>query len=110
MDRMAEADAGRQEATGAAALVQSKLRMPGRRPDAVVRPRLTAELDRARRSALSLLSAPAGFGKTTLLTEWLASVPEQEARVAWLSLDHRDNDPALFWTYVLNAISTAADG
>jgi len=45
-----------------------------------------------------------------LLTEWLATVPTDAASVAWLSLDHRDNDPALFWTYVVTAMQTAVDG
>ncbi|MGV1010384.1 MAG: LuxR C-terminal-related transcriptional regulator [Dermatophilaceae bacterium] len=56
------------------------------------------------------MSAPAGFGKTTLLTEWLATLPLDEVRVAWVSLDVRDNDPATFWTYVLTALSTAMEG
>jgi LuxR family maltose regulon positive regulatory protein len=56
------------------------------------------------------LSAPAGFGKTTLLTEWLAAGCADGAAVAWLSLDRRDHDPALFWTYVVTAIQTAVDG
>lgn len=62
------------------------------------------------RSALTVLSAPAGFGKTTLLTEWLAEGCAGGAAVAWLSLDRRDNDPTLFWTYVATAIQTAMDG
>ncbi len=62
------------------------------------------------RRALTLVSAPAGFGKTTLLTEWLAATPADGSSAAWLSLDQRDNDPALFWTYVLAALQTAAPG
>jgi LuxR family maltose regulon positive regulatory protein len=57
-----------------------------------------------------VVAAPAGFGKTTLLTEWLATLTPGEPRVAWLSLDHRDNDPSLFWTYVVTALGTAVDG
>ena len=59
---------------------------------------------------MTLLSAPAGFGKTTLLTEWLVTVPRDEARVAWLSLDRRDNDPVRFWTYLITAITAAENG
>jgi LuxR family maltose regulon positive regulatory protein len=59
---------------------------------------------------LTVLSAPAGFGKTTLLTEWLATLPAGGPAIAWLSLDDRDNDPALFWTYVITAMQTAMDG
>ena len=60
-----------------------------------------------------LVSAPAGFGKTTLLTEWLAAGPvarADERLVAWLSLDRGDNDPASFWTYVIAALRTVASG
>ncbi len=64
----------------------------------------------AARSALTVLSAPAGFGKTTLLTEWLAADAAGGASVAWLSLDQRDNEPTLFWTYVVAALQTAAEG
>jgi LuxR family maltose regulon positive regulatory protein len=56
-----------------------------------------------------VLSAPAGFGKTTLLTEWLAAVPADGPSTAWLSLDARDNDPTLFWTYVVAALQAAND-
>ena len=62
---------------------------------------------------LTLVSAPAGFGKTTLLTEWLAERPAEATGgrlVAWLSLDRADNDPASFWTYVIAALRTVAPG
>ena len=55
-----------------------------------------------------LVSAPAGFGKTTLLAEWLAAAPSDGRSVAWLSLDQGDNDPASFWTYVVAALQTVA--
>ena len=61
-------------------------------------------LDRGAGSKLTLVSAPAGFGKTTLLAEWLGARPEaptNERSAAWLSLDPGDNDPAAFWTYVI---------
>jgi LuxR family maltose regulon positive regulatory protein len=54
------------------------------------------------------LSAPAGFGKTTLLTAWLAAAAKHDDAVAWLSLDQRDNDAVLFWTYVVTAVRAAA--
>ena len=53
------------------------------------------------------MSAPAGFGKTTLLSEWLATAGG-EARVAWVSLDGRDTDPRLFWSYVVAAVRVVA--
>ena len=59
---------------------------------------------------MTVLAAPAGFGKTTLLTDWLATLPPGAPSVAWLSLDRRDNDPSLFWTYVVTAMRTAVDG
>ena len=76
----------------------------------VARPRLSERLSRGAESALTLVSAPAGFGKTTLLAEWLAGAPADGRSVAWLSLDQRDNDPALFWTYLVAAFKTAAPG
>jgi LuxR family maltose regulon positive regulatory protein len=56
-----------------------------------------------------LVAAPAGFGKTSVLTEWLAS-QDDGAHVAWLSLDERDNDAALFWTYLFTALNRAEPG
>ncbi len=85
-------------------LLATKLHMPVRRAGVVARPRLRERLDRGSKEGLTLVSAPAGFGKTTVLTEWLASDTAADRAVAWLSLDHRDNDPALFWTYVLAAL------
>ena len=76
----------------------------------MARPRLSERLSRGAESALTLVSAPAGFGKTTLLAEWLAAAPADGRAVAWLSLDQRDNDPALFWTYLVAALKTAAPG
>src|SRR5665647_2481585 len=91
-------------------LLETKLHVPRLRRDLVPRPRLSERLSRGAESALTLVSAPAGFGKTTLLTEWLAAAPADGRSVAWLSLDQRDNDPALFWTYLVAALQTAADG
>jgi LuxR family transcriptional regulator, maltose regulon positive regulatory protein len=91
------------------ALLESKYRVPSRSPSAVARPRLEERLNAAYRVPLTVLSAPAGFGKTTALTEWLASVADELPCVGWLSLDVRDNDPALFWTYLVTAMQTAVD-
>ena len=91
------------------ALLESKFRAPARRANAVGRPRLAQRLGAAPGSALTVLSAPAGFGKTTALSEWLTTVPADAVSVAWLSLDHGDNDPALFWTYVVTAMQRATD-
>ncbi|MDP9844902.1 LuxR C-terminal-related transcriptional regulator [Streptosporangium lutulentum] len=94
----------------ASPLLETKLHIPGRRRGQVARPRLSERLSRGAESALTLVSAPAGFGKTTLLVEWLAAAPAEGRSAAWLSLDRRDNDPALFWTYLITALKTAAPG
>ena len=70
-------------------------------------------MDRGTELKLTLVSAPAGFGKTTLLAEWLAAGPARSAGerlVAWLSLDRADNDTASFWTYMIAALRTVASG
>jgi LuxR family maltose regulon positive regulatory protein len=89
-------------------LLETKLHVPRRRRGLVARPRLPERLNRGMEAALTLVSAPAGFGKTTVLTDWLTSVAAEERSVAWLSLDQRDNDPAVFWTYLVAALRTAA--
>jgi LuxR family transcriptional regulator, maltose regulon positive regulatory protein len=103
-----------QEIVVPAPLLETKLYVPGARRGLVPRPRLSERLDRgATSSKLMLVSAPAGFGKTTLLAEWLATgpaLPTDERCVAWLSLDRGDNDPASFWTYVIAALRTVAPG
>jgi LuxR family maltose regulon positive regulatory protein len=86
-------------------LLEGKVRLPRRRRGVVARGRLGERLAGA--TGLTLVSAPAGFGKTTLLTEWLA-VDGRAA--AWLSLDERDNDSASYWSYLVAALKTAAPG
>ena len=96
-----------------APLLETKFYVPRSGRGLVPRPRLIERLDRGTASKLTLVSAPAGFGKTTLLTEWLAAgpaAPADDRRVAWLSLDRADNDPASFWTYVIAALRTVASG
>jgi LuxR family transcriptional regulator, maltose regulon positive regulatory protein len=88
-------------------LLETKLQAPRRRRDLVARPRLSERLGRGVESELTLISAPAGFGKTTLLADWLAGTASSGRSTAWLSLDQRDNDPALFWTYVVTTLRTA---
>ncbi len=88
------------------ALLQTKLAIPRPRPGLVDRARLTEVLERADDAALVLVSAPAGFGKTTLL----ASAYGDAASVAWVSLDSRDGDTSRFWTYVLHALGAVSPG
>jgi LuxR family maltose regulon positive regulatory protein len=91
-------------------LLETKLYVPKPRRGLVARPRLGERLSRGAESKLTLVSAPAGFGKTTLLAEWLTAPPADGRSVAWLSLDPGDNQPASFWTYLITALQTAAPG
>ncbi|MBO3750079.1 tetratricopeptide repeat protein [Streptosporangiaceae bacterium NEAU-GS5] len=90
-------------------VLATKLQIPASRPEMVVRSRLMAALDRGLGPGrkLTLVSAPAGFGKTTLLCGWLSRT--EHARVAWLSLDERDNDPSRFLTYLIAALRRARE-
>jgi LuxR family maltose regulon positive regulatory protein len=86
-----------------APLLLTKLYIPPPRPKIVLRPRLIERLNEGLRSKLTLISAPAGFGKTTLVSEWAAGCDQ---KVAWLSLDEGDNDPTRFLTYLITALQT----
>ncbi len=86
-------------------LLITKLFIPPPRPNVVRRPRLIERLNEGLHRKLTLISAPAGFGKTTLVSNWLA---ECERRAAWLSLDEGDNDPARFLIYLVSAVQTIA--
>jgi LuxR family maltose regulon positive regulatory protein len=89
-------------------LLTTKLYIPPPRPNLVPRPRLVARMDEGLRAdrKLTLIAAPAGFGKTTLATEWLYSTGKavSSCSVAWLSLDEGDNDPTRFFTYLIAAL------
>src|SRR5438105_8966993 len=89
-------------------LLETKLHVAKGARSLVPRQRLVKRLGVGAGSALTLVSAPAGFGKTTLLTEWLAAVPLNGPSVGWLSLDEADNDPSLFWKYVVAALRSVA--
>jgi LuxR family maltose regulon positive regulatory protein len=91
-------------------LLSSKYRRPVQRAGALPRRRLADLLAAVSRTPLTVVSAPAGFGKTTLLTEWLAGDSRDVAAIAWLSLDRGDNDPVLFWSYVVTALLSAVPG
>jgi LuxR family maltose regulon positive regulatory protein len=88
-------------------LLRTKLFISPLRPEIVPRPHLIARLDGAIKSKLTLISAPAGFGKTTLLKEWIEG---SDLRVAWVSLDPGDNDPLRFWAYVAAALQSVHKG
>jgi LuxR family maltose regulon positive regulatory protein len=87
-------------------LLETKLFVPRRRRRMVVRGRLSERLSRALEAKLTLVSAPPGFGKTTLVAEWLA---EAHVEAAWLSLDKNDNNQS-FWSYLVAALQTVQPG
>jgi LuxR family transcriptional regulator, maltose regulon positive regulatory protein len=82
-------------------LLSTKLYIPHYRPGMVQRPRLKAQLDAGLTSRIILISATAGFGKTSLLSEWLSDYP---GLTVWISLDKGDNDPARFLKYLIAGI------
>jgi LuxR family maltose regulon positive regulatory protein len=86
------------------AIVTTKVRVPRTRPELVPRPRLREALVRYEGLRLTLVSAPAGFGKTTLLSEWLEDRSGDGRPVAWFSLEEADNDPARFLAYLVTAL------
>jgi LuxR family transcriptional regulator, maltose regulon positive regulatory protein len=95
-------------------ILATKLYTPPSRPKVVLRPRLFERLNEGLRQSqgfgrkLTLISAPAGFGKTTLVSEWVADCERGDpgVRFAWLSLDERDNDPTRFLTYLVAALQS----
>src|SRR6266568_3408937 len=86
-------------------ILATKLYIPPLRPHVVIRPRLIERLNEGLHRKLTLIAAPAGFGKTTLVSAWVAGCDRQ---VAWLSLDEGDSDPTLFLTYLVAALRTIA--
>jgi LuxR family transcriptional regulator, maltose regulon positive regulatory protein len=87
-------------------MLEAKLRPPPARSEWVTRSRLIEELDGAAQRPVTLIAAPAGYGKTTVVTQWLASASPPEA-VAWISLDTSDNDPTRLWTHIATALARA---
>jgi len=86
-------------------ILATKLYLPRLRPNVVSRPRLLERLNEGLHGKLTLISASAGFGKTTLVSEWLA---RGSRPAAWLSLDKEENDPTRFLTYLVAALRTIA--
>ena len=84
--------------------LSTKLHIPPPRADALLRTRLVQRLENGVREGrtLTVISAPAGFGKTTLISAWLQ---HSQRQAAWLSLDQSDNDPIRFWRYVIAALA-----
>ena len=88
-------------------LLLTKLYIPRAHPDLVERPWLIERLNEGLRRNLTLVSAPAGYGKTTSLSTWIGKT---RMPCAWVSLDERDNDPARFWSYFIAALQTLHPG
>ena len=89
-------------------LLETKFHLPTPHGRLIPRARLSQQVERAADATLTLVSAPAGFGKTTLMAELASRL--DGPHVAWLSLDPGDNDPVTFWTYVIEAVDRAAPG
>ena len=89
------------------ALLRTKLQVPRLRPGLVPRPRLAGQLDEGLSRGLILVAAPAGYGKSVLLSGWAR---DRGQPVAWLSLDEGDNDPVRFWRHVLAALDVPRPG
>lgn len=83
-------------------LIATKFHIPPARTDFIARPRLRAILEAGSRGALTLVSAPPGFGKSSLVADWIHSC--DELRPAWLSLDESDNQSVIFWRYSVAAL------
>ncbi len=88
-------------------LPETKFYVPRPRESLVRRPRLIERLDQATHATLTLISAPPGFGKTTLVADWLAASMSDELTLAWLSLDPTDDESGAFWSGVATAIHRA---
>lgn len=82
-------------------ILTTKLHIPAHRQQIVPRPRLIKQLNRGLRRKLTLISAPAGSGKTTLVIDWLSDTGHP---VTWISLDESDNDPGQFLLYLISAL------
>src|SRR5215210_7703134 len=87
-------------------MLATKLYIPPPRPGVVRRPRLIERLNEGLHRKLTLVCTPAGFGKTTLISEWLAGC---ERQAAWLSLEEGDSDPSRFLPYLVAALQTIAE-
>src|SRR2546429_2215922 len=86
-------------------ILATKLYLPRLRPNVVSRPRLLERLNEGLHRNLTLISAPAGFGKTALVSAWVEGI---DRPTAWLSLDEEENDSTRFLTYLVAALQTIA--
>jgi LuxR family maltose regulon positive regulatory protein len=104
---MAQTSLQLSDAVAAVPLLETKLYVPQVRSGLVSRPRLIERMREGAERKLTLVMAPAGFGKTTLLAEWLADPTNDGSAAGWVSLDPSENEPALFWAYFIRALQKA---
>src|SRR4051794_37914629 len=90
-------------------VIETKLHPPDLFAEYISRPRLIQQLDTATSRPLTVVTAPTGYGKSTLLAAWCEQAAPTQ-RCAWLSLDESDNDPIVFWTYVVHALRRLEPG
>jgi len=90
-------------------LVEAKLRVPTVRPGLVARERLSQHFDPVS-TRLTLVEAPAGWGKTTFVATWAGRGEIRQRQVVWISLDQQDNDPVLYWSYLLEGLRRHVPG
>src|SRR5918994_5320806 len=100
----------RRHGTSVDPLLMTKLAVPSTRVSLVPRPRLSERLEEGLGPQLILVSAPAGFGKSTLLGTWDSELSGSGRPMAWYHLDSGDNDPARFWRYFFSAIDLLQPG
>jgi LuxR family maltose regulon positive regulatory protein len=91
-------------------LLETKLYVPRPPADRIARPRLIDAMSSGAAGKLTVVVAPAGFGKTTLVAAWLANTFGTDAPAGWLSLDPSENEPATFWAYVITALQRVNPG
>lgn len=89
-------------------LLKTKLFIPTTQEPVVARPHLLERLNTSLDGKLTLIAAPAGFGKTTLVSSWIQS-PQFQHHVAWVALDAEDSDPVRFFRYIAAAVQTLTD-
>ena len=89
----------------AAPIIETKVTVPGRRSRLVERGRLIQRFAGVTSSRLTLVSAPPGFGKSTVVADVARDLATRGTAVAWVSLDAGDNDPGRFWSYVVAALA-----
>ncbi|GAA0368488.1 LuxR C-terminal-related transcriptional regulator [Bacillus horti] len=88
-------------------ILKTKLHIPGSRSKMIPRPFLYEKLQAAAKEKLTVVLAPAGFGKSTLLSQWIR---ESNTPSGWVSLDKNDNDPVRFWEYFISALNVYQAG